>query len=147
MARTLSVVPWKSSSPSAFPQAPGDSADFGFLQIRPLVLSREGEELRLDEVDSSQVVCQSSKVLGNGRISDLRDVVMVDFHRFERAKSKEVARGVANFNAQLQAQGSPYLLIGVGRGDRPSPGSAFRSSGMKFPGPASSSKPDSVTFA
>jgi hypothetical protein len=97
------------------PQAPGDSADFGFLQIRPLVLSREGEELRLDEVDSSQVVCQSSKVLGNGRISDLRDVVMVDFHRFERAKSKEVARGVAHFNAQLQAQGSPYLLIGVGR--------------------------------
>jgi len=97
------------------PQAPGDSADFGFLQIRPLVLSREGEELRLDEVDPSQVVCQSSKVLGNGRISDLRDVVMVDFHRFERAKSKEVARGVAHFNAHLQAQGSPYLLIGVGR--------------------------------
>lgn len=97
------------------PQNSRDTADFGFLQIRPLVLSREGEELRLDEVDPTRLVCQSSKVLGNGRITDLRDVVVVDFHRFERARSKEVAGGVAHFNAQLNAQGRPYLLIGVGR--------------------------------
>jgi len=97
------------------PQKPGEAADFGFLQIRPLVLSREGEELRLDEVDSARIVCQSSKVLGNGRIADVRDLIVVDFHRFERAKSKEVARGVAYFNTQLNAQGRPYLLIGVGR--------------------------------
>jgi CheY-like chemotaxis protein len=97
------------------PQASQDPADFGFLQIRPLVLSREGEELRLDDVDPAQVICQSSKVLGNGRIDDLRDAVVVDFHRFERAKSKEVAKGVARFNTLLSAQNRPYLLIGVGR--------------------------------
>ena len=97
------------------PEAPQDAAEFGFLQIRPLVLSREGEELRLDEVDPAQAICQSSKVLGNGRIDDLRDVVVVDFHRFERAMSKEVARGVAHFNKLLSAQNRPYLLIGVGR--------------------------------
>jgi CheY-like chemotaxis protein len=97
------------------PQKAGDSADFGFLQIRPLVLSREGEELRLEEVDPERLMCQSSKVLGNGRIADLRDVVVVDFHRFERARSKEVAGGVAHFNAKLAAEGRPYLLIGVGR--------------------------------
>jgi CheY-like chemotaxis protein len=97
------------------PQTPGDAAEFGFLQVRPLVLSREGEELRLDEVDPARLVCQSSKVLGNGRISDLQDVVVVDFHRFERARSKEVAGGVAHFNAKLNAAGRPYLLIGVGR--------------------------------
>ncbi len=97
------------------PQSPGQAADFGFLQVRPLVLSREGEELRWDEVDPVRLVCQSSKVLGNGRITDLRDVVVVDFHRFERARSQEVARGVAHFNALLSGQGRPYLLIGVGR--------------------------------
>ncbi|HMK21008.1 MAG TPA: PEP/pyruvate-binding domain-containing protein, partial [Terriglobales bacterium] len=97
------------------PQRPHDPADFGFLQIRPLVLSREGEELRLDDIDPAQVICQSSKVLGNGRIHDLRDAVVVDFHRFERAKSKEVAKGVAHFNKLLSAQNRPYLLIGVGR--------------------------------
>jgi CheY-like chemotaxis protein len=97
------------------PQTPGDPADFGFLQVRPLVLSREGEELRMDEVEPERLVCQSSKVLGNGRITDLQDAVVVDFHRFERARSKEVARGVAHLNAKLTAQGLPYLLIGVGR--------------------------------
>jgi hypothetical protein len=97
------------------PQKAGEAAEFGFLQVRPLVLSHEGEELRLDEVAPERLVCQSSKVLGNGRITDLRDVVVVDFHRFDRGRSKEVAGGVAHFNAQLSAEGRPYLLIGVGR--------------------------------
>jgi len=93
----------------------GDAAEFGFLQIRPLVPSREGEDLHMDVVDRASLVCQSSKVLGNGRISDLRDVVVVDFHRFERGRSQEVARGVAHFNAKLSQEEKPYLLIGVGR--------------------------------
>ncbi len=97
------------------PQTSGEAAEFGFLQMRPLVLSRETEELKLDEVDPAQVLCRSSNVLGNGRISDIRDVVMVDFHRFERAKSFEVAEAVSYFNSKLNQEGRPYLLIGVGR--------------------------------
>jgi len=97
------------------PQRPQETAEFGFLQIRPLVLSREGEELRMEDVNPDRLVCQSSKVLGNGRIRDLRDVVVVDFHRFERARSQEVAEGVAHLNAKLSESGTPYLLIGVGR--------------------------------
>jgi hypothetical protein len=97
------------------PQGSGDIADFGFLQVRPLVLSREAEELRMDEVEAQRVLCQSTKVLGNGRIPDLCDVVVVDFHRFERSRSYDVAQGVSYFNAQLSEQGIPYLLIAVGR--------------------------------
>ncbi len=97
------------------PNRAGEMAEFGFLQIRPLVLSREGEELRLEEVDPAKLVCQSSQVLGNGRIGNLRDVVVVDFHRFERGRSQEVAKDVAHLNAKLAEKGLPYLLIGVGR--------------------------------
>jgi CheY-like chemotaxis protein len=97
------------------PYAPGEAAEFGFLQIRPLVLSREGEELRVEEVTPERLICQSSQVMGNGRITDMRDVVVVDFHRFERARSQEVAEGVAHLNAKLSEVGAPYLLIGVGR--------------------------------
>jgi CheY-like chemotaxis protein len=97
------------------PEGSGGPAEFGFLQIRPLVLSREGEELRMEDVDPARLVCQSAKVLGNGRIRDLQDVVVVDFHRFERAKSQEVAEGVAHLNSRLNENGTPYLLIGVGR--------------------------------
>ncbi len=91
------------------------TSDFGFLQVRPLVLSREGEELRMEEVDPARLLCQSSKVLGNGRVEDLRDIVVVDFHRFERSRSHEVAQGIAHFNAVLTNEGRPYVLIGVGR--------------------------------
>ena len=97
------------------PQHPDAFADFGFLQVRPLVLSRESEELRMEDVSPDRLVCQSMKVLGNGRFEDLHDVVLVDFHRFERARSQEVAEGVAQLNAKLSEAGKPYLLIGVGR--------------------------------
>ena len=97
------------------PRNQDDPAEFGFLQIRPLVLSREGEELRMQDVAPDQLVCQSSQVLGNGRIQDLSDVVVVDVHRFERNRSQEVAESVAHINAKLNESGTPYLLIGVGR--------------------------------
>jgi len=92
-----------------------DAAEFGFLQIRPLVLSGEGEELRMGDVDPASLVCRSTQVLGNGRVNNLYDAVVVDFHRFERGRSQEVAEAVAHFNAQLSLENRPYLLIGVGR--------------------------------
>jgi len=97
------------------PRRPEETANFGFLQIRPLVLSREGEELRIENVDPARLVCQSSKVLGNGRIEDLRDVVVVDSGLFERSRSQEAAQGITFFNGKLSENSTPYLLIGVGR--------------------------------
>jgi len=92
-----------------------EPAEFGFLQIRPLVLSREGEELRMENVNPEQLICESNKVLGNGRIPELHDLVVVDFHRFERAYSQQVTEAVAQLNAKLNQGGNPYVLIGVGR--------------------------------
>jgi Pyruvate phosphate dikinase, AMP/ATP-binding domain len=97
------------------PRAPEDTADFGFLQIRPLVMSLDGKEVSAENVDAAQLVCQSSKVLGNGCIQNLRDVVVVDVQRFERGRSQQVAQGITYFNAKLGEQSAPYLLIGVGR--------------------------------
>jgi CheY-like chemotaxis protein len=97
------------------PRHPRAVAEFGFLQVRPLTLSRDYQDLTLDKVDPQLALCQSSKVLGNGRIENLCDVIVVDSHRFERARSQEVAKAVAHFNALLNAENRPYLLIGVGR--------------------------------
>jgi CheY-like chemotaxis protein len=96
-------------------RTPGEPSEFGFLQIRPMALSREAEEIRMDDVDPGRLICQSAKVLGHGRIGNIRDIVAVDMHRFERAKSQEVAREVAHLNAKLTESGTPYILIGVGR--------------------------------
>src|SRR5262249_2550433 len=92
----------------------GEKSQFGFLQLRPLALSREAAALQFDDVDPSALVCQSGSILGNGRL-ELLDLVVVDFHRFDRGRSQDVAREVARFNAELVTRGVPYGLIGVGR--------------------------------
>jgi|HubBroStandDraft_1064217.scaffolds.fasta_scaffold03332_6 CheY-like chemotaxis protein len=101
--------------PQVADHATDQVAEFGFLQIRPLTLSRNTEDLALDDVQPEQLICQSSKVLGTGRVDDLHDVVVVDSQRFERSRSQEVADAVARFNRQLNEENRPYLLIGVGR--------------------------------
>jgi CheY-like chemotaxis protein len=97
------------------PRSPQEPANFGFLQVRPLVLSGEGESMPLDAVDPASLICKSTSVLGNGRIQNLHDLVVVDFHRFERGRSQAVAEAVAHFNAKLMNLERPYLLVGVGR--------------------------------
>ncbi len=97
------------------PRQSDEAAEFGFLQIRPLTLSRDYQDLSLDNVEPEQLLCRSNKVLGNGRIENLYDAVVVDSQRFERSRSQEVAKAVAHFNGLLGAENRPYLLIGVGR--------------------------------
>jgi hypothetical protein len=93
----------------------GERRDFCVLQMRPMVISHEGGELRIDEADESRMICHSTQVLGDGVIANIRDVVYVDIDRFERAASKEVAEEIGKFNADLAAGNIPYALIGVGR--------------------------------
>jgi hypothetical protein len=93
----------------------GRRAQFGFLQMRPLSVSREHDVVELGEVDPGAVLCRSERVLGNGRLETLRDLVVVPADTFERARSVEIALEVASFDAQLRKQARPYLLIGVGR--------------------------------
>jgi CheY-like chemotaxis protein len=94
---------------------PGRPKEFALLQIRPLVLSLEMEELEVDSVGQEDLICQSQQVLGNGVIKDIHDIVVVDIQQFERARAKDVGAEVSLFNADLVARKRPYVLIGVGR--------------------------------
>ena len=93
----------------------GKPSEFALLQIRPLVLSLEAEELDVDNIAQEEVICQSRQVLGNGAIKGLHDIVVVDIERFDRAKSRDVAQELSLINTKLIAQKKPYVLIGVGR--------------------------------
>jgi CheY-like chemotaxis protein len=92
-----------------------EPSEFGFLQMRPLICSREMEDFALEAFPTETILCRSTHVLGNGRIEDIHDVVMVDYESFHRANSLIVAETVARLNSQLVQAGTPYILIGVGR--------------------------------
>ncbi len=95
--------------------APGVPKEFGILQIRPLVVSREFGELSLEKIKKEDMICRSAQVLGNGSFSDLRDLIVVDIRKFDRSKSHAVALEIGDFNARLVAENRSYILIGVGR--------------------------------
>ena len=69
----------------------------------------------IGDVKESDMICQSSQVLGNGAINGIHDVIVVDVNKFDRSKSKEVAMEVSKLNSKLLAERKPYLLLGVGR--------------------------------
>jgi CheY-like chemotaxis protein len=94
---------------------PGAPRDFALLQLRPLGLSKDADQLEIEYCDRESLICSSNQVLGHGVTSDICDIVYVDMERFDRAKSRDAAHEVMIFNEKLLSQRRPYLLIGVGR--------------------------------
>jgi CheY-like chemotaxis protein len=93
----------------------GRHREFGLLQMRPVALSYESEQLVDEETQRDRLICYSEQVLGHGVVNDLYDVVVVDIEKFDRSKSYDVAQEVMYINRKLVEEGRPYLLIGVGR--------------------------------
>ncbi len=83
--------------------------------MRPLVVSRELEELDIDSVHPKRIICRSPKVLGVGKVNTIRDIVMVDKQRFRRSESRLAAAEISRFNSRLSRARKPYLLIALGR--------------------------------
>ncbi|HLN57650.1 MAG TPA: PEP/pyruvate-binding domain-containing protein [Thermoanaerobaculia bacterium] len=94
---------------------PHSTPEFGVLQLRPLGRIREPAGQELGPVDRERVLCESSSVLGHGTIDGVCDVIVMDVKRFDRSRTREIARTVGELNARLQEKRRPYLLIGVGR--------------------------------
>ncbi len=94
---------------------PEEPHEFGFLQIRPLVLGSDSRDLMLDDLDTAEALVVARQALGNGLIGEVRDLVYVPLARFERSKTAVIAAQIGTINATLRREGRPYLLIGPGR--------------------------------
>ncbi|MFI5237669.1 MAG: PEP/pyruvate-binding domain-containing protein, partial [Ignavibacteriales bacterium] len=93
---------------------PDKPKEFAMLQMRPLVISKELDELKMD-FQVEDLICKSTQVLGNGATDGIYDLVMVNNIKFDRAKSKTVALEIAKLNSKLLSENKPYILIGLGR--------------------------------
>nr|AQQ75018.1 hypothetical protein [uncultured bacterium] len=89
--------------------------EFALVQLRPLVIRREMEELNVKILNKQLLFCESDEVLGHGRIPDITDIIAIDYERFDRSKTHLIAREIGTFNAQLLNEKRFYLLIVLGR--------------------------------
>ncbi len=94
---------------------PRQPHEFAFLQMRPLVLGSEAQEVRIGEVRPGAAVCVSHAALGHGLIKDVRDIVHVPAGTFDRGRTALIAAEIGEINVRLQQRRRPYLLIGPGR--------------------------------
>jgi len=88
---------------------------FNFLQIRPMVVSTDSVTITDDELFSDNVLVSSNKVLGNGNIENLKDIVFVKPEKFEKRITSSIVSEVEEVNIGLLKSTTPYILIGFGR--------------------------------
>ncbi|MCX5800829.1 MAG: hypothetical protein NTX17_05515 [Candidatus Eisenbacteria bacterium] len=96
-------------------QARGKPARFGFLQVRPMVVSDAVVDVSLSELAGQDVVVASEAALGNGAIDTLRDIIYVKPETFDVRCTPAIAKELEKINHELASSAIPYLLIGFGR--------------------------------
>jgi pyruvate phosphate dikinase-like enzyme len=98
--------------------AAGDRATrprFGLVQVRPMAVWRDPVTITAAEWDDRRRLLASTAALGNGRTSDVADVVYVRRDTFDAAHAAAIAGEIAQLNLPLVAERRPYVLIGFGR--------------------------------
>jgi hypothetical protein len=88
---------------------------FGFLQVRPMVVSAEQVDIHDSEFEGENVLLSSYYVLGNGSLNNLKDIVYLKIGNFQAKYTYEIAKELEGINKKLVEQNRPYLLIGFGR--------------------------------
>ncbi|MEA3409186.1 MAG: PEP/pyruvate-binding domain-containing protein [Candidatus Eisenbacteria bacterium] len=88
---------------------------FGFLQARPMMVSRDETTVTEEEMSDPRAVIASSHVLGNGTREDIADIVYLRPEAFEAKHTPAIAAELEKVNRALVVEGRPYVLIGFGR--------------------------------
>ncbi|MBD3258220.1 hypothetical protein GF377_07280, partial [candidate division GN15 bacterium] len=90
-------------------------ARFGFLQLRPMMVSTEAITISDEELNSTEALAVSERALGNGAIDSIQDIVYVNPDTFDKKYTTQIAGELAEINKSLHADDTPYVLIGFGR--------------------------------
>lgn len=88
---------------------------FGFLQVRPMLVSTAEVEVRDEELKEANILIASTSVLGNGVNDAVRDIVYTKPEAFDFKNTQRIALELEAINRKLLADNRPYVLIGFGR--------------------------------
>ncbi len=90
-------------------------ARFGFLQMRPMVVSDQEVEIQPVELTAGNVLLASENVLGNGTRDDIQDIVFLKPDVFDAGQTMAMAAELEEINRSLVAEERHCILIGFGR--------------------------------
>jgi hypothetical protein len=90
-------------------------AQLGFLQVRPMLVSGGDVEVAPDDLFSDRAVVASEHALGNGRLTELTDIVFIPPEAFDPGATHEAAGELERINRRLGDDGRGYVLVGFGR--------------------------------
>ncbi len=88
---------------------------FGFLQVRPMVVSDQKVTVEDEDYRDKRTIVASDRVLGNGIIDTVTEIVYVKPEAFEREKTAVIAADVFKINRNAARDDAQYALIGFGR--------------------------------
>lgn len=88
---------------------------FYLLQIKPLIGNQITQHIKVEKMDRSKMVLYTQSSLGNGQVSDIRDVIFVDTQAFSKLKTIEMAAQIEHLNNLMIKSNRQYILIGPGR--------------------------------
>ncbi len=91
------------------------AAKFWILQVRPMFVSHTRVDVEEAEMAAPEVIAASERVLGNGFVNTIRDVVFMHPKLFTDKESYLIASELETINHRLALEGHPYLLVVFGR--------------------------------
>ncbi len=87
----------------------------GFLQVRKMKISDESIQISESELSSPNLLLSSNRIMGNGQIENIRDIVYIKPENFLAQNTPKMALEIGEINSKLNSENINYLLIGFGR--------------------------------
>lgn len=88
---------------------------FYFLQIRPIVDTKEVITEDIGEIGDKEAIITSKNALGHGIVNNVYDIVYVKPENFKASKNELIRADIETVNKKLQNENRYYVLVGPGR--------------------------------
>jgi hypothetical protein len=88
---------------------------FYLLQIKPLIRVEQQVEIDLGAIDDKEIFVYTERGMGNGKIETISDIVYVDPNKFDKTKTRQMAKEISEINRLIEKENREFILIGPGR--------------------------------
>lgn len=97
------------------PPSTDDPARLGLVQVRAMAAPGEDTVVEEEELEGAGLLLASTRIMGNGVVDSVRDIVYLSPDSFDLGQTRAMAREVDALNRTLMEEGRPYMLVGFGR--------------------------------